>query len=435
MVKRALLRLERASTIKVGVVLLVMAVLVGFSLFQKSRIMTTLHGGQQVSADFNRDYHLRPYVTKVKIAGVRVGVVTGVEHGQEGTTHVTMKVDDGTPDKLRSAPSAAIRPTTLLGGNYYVDLKPGGDPATFGGVIPTSRTTTPVELDRVLEVLQPSARTSLRRTVARLDETLGSDSRPELRALLASAPDSFRQATPVLVALRGTRPQQDLTTLTRDLGAAARAMTQNQGELEKAISGLRATSVVLDQNSALVSQAIVTLPGTLRTSRVGLGALSTSLDQLKATSDAAMPIASSLDTLLGKLEPALAAARPVVRELRPTLADIRPVVVDLVPSVGLANGILSDVDGGPLSRLNGPVMTALRSPWRGTGLYAGGGNDHPMYIELANLIAGMDNASRMTDRNGSTIHFQPGFGLGSVSGLPISLEQLTKSLLYPGGSR
>jgi len=435
MVKRTLLRLERVSTIKVGTVLLVLAVVIGVGLFQKNRIMTTLHGGQQVRADFSRDYHLRPFVTKVKIAGVRVGVVTAVEHATDGTTHVTMKVDDGTLDKLRSTPSAAVRPSTLLGGNYYVDLRPGGDPASFAGVIPTSRTTTPVELDRVLEVLQPSARTSLCRTVARLDQTLGAEDRRELKALLASAPDSFREATPVLDAVRGTRPQQDLSTLTRDLGGAARAMTQDHGELERAISGLRVTSVVLDQNSGPLSQAISTLPGTLRTSRVGLRALGTSLDQLKATSNAARPTAASLDTLLGKLKPALAAARPVVRDLRPTLADIRPVVVDLVPSVGLANGVISDVDGDPLKRLNGPVMTALRSPWRGTGLYAGGGNDHPMYIELANLIAGMDNAAKMTDRNGSTIHFQPGFGLGSVSGLPISLEQLTKSLLYPGGSR
>jgi phospholipid/cholesterol/gamma-HCH transport system substrate-binding protein len=46
----------------------------------------------------------------------------------------------------------------------------------------------------------------------------------------------------------------------------------------------------------------------------------------------------------------------------------------------------------------------------------------------------MDNASRMTDHNGSTIHFQPGFGVGSISGTPISFEQLVMQLAYPQGA-
>jgi phospholipid/cholesterol/gamma-HCH transport system substrate-binding protein len=40
----------------------------------------------------------------------------------------------------------------------------------------------------------------------------------------------------------------------------------------------------------------------------------------------------------------------------------------------------------------------------------------------------------MTDRNGSTIHFQPGFGVGSLSGTPISFEQLLMQLAYPWGT-
>jgi phospholipid/cholesterol/gamma-HCH transport system substrate-binding protein len=435
MLKRAMLRLEGASTARVGAVLLVMSVLIGFGLFQKSRIMTTLHSGDQVRADFSRDYRLRPYVTKVKIAGVRVGLVTGVKHDVDGVTHVTMKVDKGTPVKLRSTPSASVRPTTLLGGNYYVELKPGGDPATFSGVIPTSRTTTPVELDRVLEALQPTARDSLQRTIPRLGEALDANGRRQLKSLLAGAPDTFEPAASVLHGLRGTRPDQDLTTLVRDLSGGARAMTQDRGALEKAIEGLQSTSIVLDNQKRPLAQAIAVLPATLRNARGGLLALGTTLDELKSTSDDARPIARNLGGLFDKLEPALAAARPVVRDLRPTLADIRPVVLDLVPSADLANGVIADVNAGPLKRLNGPIMTTLSSPWSGTGEYAGGGNSHPFYQELGNLIAGMNNASRMTDRNGSTIHFQPGFGLGAVSGLPISFEQLVKSLLYPGGSK
>jgi phospholipid/cholesterol/gamma-HCH transport system substrate-binding protein len=434
MLKRAMLRLEGASTVRIGAVLVTLLVVVGLGLFQKNRISTVFSSGEKVQADFSRDYRLRAYVTKVKIAGVRVGVVTAVEHDVDGATRVTMKVDKGSSVKLRSTPSAAIRPTTLLGGNYYVDLKPGGDPKKFTGVIPATRSTTPVELDRVLEALKPSARESLQRTIPRLDTTLGKKGQREVQELLSSAPDTFKPATPVLQALRGNRPKTDLSVLVKDLGQAARGLTRSHGELEQAIEGLHSTAEVLDRNKRPLADAISSMPDTLRNARSGLKALSSTLDEVDATAEKARPVARELSGLLTRLEPALIAARPLVHDLRPALRDIRPVVSGLVPSAKLATGILDDVDGGTLERLNGPIMTTLRSPFTGTGVYAGGGNSTPLYKELGNLIAGMNNAGRMTDKNGSTIHFQPGFGIGSVSGTPISFEQLIKALLYPGGS-
>jgi phospholipid/cholesterol/gamma-HCH transport system substrate-binding protein len=80
-------------------------------------------------------------------------------------------------------------------------------------------------------------------------------------------------------------------------------------------------------------------------------------------------------------------------------------------------------------------MDAVLSPWKGTGEYAGGGNSTPLFMELGNMIAAGDNVSRMTDRNGATIYFQPGFGVGSVSGTPISFERLVNRLIAPGGER
>ncbi|MPY81461.1 MAG: MCE family protein, partial [Actinophytocola sp.] len=59
-----------------------------------------------------------------------------------------MKLDNGTLDKLGTEPSARIRPTTLLGGNYYVHLEHGGAEGAFDDeTIPLTRTTSPpVEL-------------------------------------------------------------------------------------------------------------------------------------------------------------------------------------------------------------------------------------------------------------------------------------------------
>jgi phospholipid/cholesterol/gamma-HCH transport system substrate-binding protein len=394
-----------------------------------------LSPGDQIQADFHRDYRLRPYVTKVKISGVKVGTVTDVDHDVDGATRVSMKLDHDHLSVLRSAPSAAIRPTTLLGGNYYVDLVPGGDPGQPDGVIPVDRTTTPVELDHVLEVLNPEARKSLQRTVRRLDGALGNGGSREVDHLLADAPDTLTPVSQVVSGLRGTRPDTDLTAVVQDLGNAARVLTENRGQLESVLAGLDSTSAVLDRHRLPLAAAVRVLPATLQTARTGLESLGGTLDQLEVTAGKARPVAAQLDDLLAELEPALAEAQPVVRDLRPTLRDLRPVVRQLVPTAATGTQVLHDVDGAPLERVNGPVMDAVLSPWKGTGEYAGGGNSTPLYIELGNMLAGLNNVGRMTDRNGATINFQPGFGIGSVSGTPISFERLVNRLIAPGGER
>lgn len=435
MFTRIMRRLEEANPMRIGIVLFTCLLVGGTALFQKTQIMTALSPGETVQASFDRDYRMRAHVTKVKVAGVPVGLVTDVERGDDGEFKVEMKVDDGTRKKLGSAPSAAVRPTTLLGGNYYVELKPGGDRGSFEGTIPASRTSTPVELDRVLEVLKPEVRQSLPRTVRRLDAALDKGGQRAVRKLVDVAPGALEPASLVLNSLRGTRPDRDLQNLVGDLESLAAGLSANSGDLSGAVNGLAATSALLADTRHDVAGAVDSLPETLRTARTGLSSLGGTLDQLRVTADDVRPAAGELDDLLKNLEPALATLRPVVRDLKPTLADLRPVVEQLVPTVKTGTRVLNDVDGDPLERVNGPIMDAVLSPWKGTGDYAYSGNDTVLYKELGNLIGGMNNAGRMTDRNGSTIHFQPGFGVGSVSGTPISFERLLHQLLYPQGDR
>jgi phospholipid/cholesterol/gamma-HCH transport system substrate-binding protein len=436
MFSRALARLERANPVRIGAIAVVLVLMLGVGLFQKQKIATLISpGGEKVTAEFAGDYRLRPYVTKVKVAGVRVGVVTSVEPTDSGHALVTMKVDDGTREKLRSAPSASIRPATLLGGNYYLDLRPGGDPRPFEGTIPVDRTTVPVELDRVLDALQPDVRLSMRATISNTRQALGAKERRKLKQLLRRAPESLTTMTPVLRALRGTNAETDLTELVAGMESTARALTRNHGQLDRALRGLGRTGDILGRNGVAVRDAVGTLPSTLRTARTGLRALDRSLTQLRSTSETARPVVRELDGALAELEPALKASRPLMRDLVPTLRDLEPLVGDLLPTSRRAATVLDDVDGLPLTRLNGPIMDTLLTPWKGEAgtHYEGNGNDTPFYQELGYMFAGGSASGNMTDRNGSTLHFQPGAGPGTVSGLPISFEQLFRKLIYPEG--
>lgn len=435
MLGKVMRRLERANPFRIGVVMFVVLAVGGAALFQKTQLTTMMSPGETVQADFKRDYHLRAYVTKVKVSGVRVGIVTDVERQENGEFRVSMKLDDGIEKKLGSTPSASVRPTTLLGGNYYVALDPGGDPSTFDGVIPASRTTTPVELDRVLEALKPSVRESLPRTVARLDSTLDADGRKAVRRLVKEAPGTLDPAAPLVDALRGTRPGSDLQNLVGDLESLAAGLSKHPDELAGAVDGLASTSAILASQRNEIADAVDSLPSTLQSARTGLDSLDGTLDQLRVTAGDVQPAAEELEPLLKELDPALTKLSPVVRQLRPTLRDLRPLIKQLVSVSTTATDVLDDLDEGPLQKVNGPIMETVLSPWKGTGDYAQSGNDTVFYKELGNLIAGMNNAGRMTDRNGSTIHFQPGFGIGSVSGTPISFEQLFRSLLYPQGDQ
>ncbi|GAA5120143.1 MlaD family protein [Haloechinothrix salitolerans] len=410
---------------RIGAVVTVVLLATGIALFYKGSIGTVLRPGETVHAEFARDYWLRPNVTKVKIAGVPIGVVTGVEPVQQDKIRAALKIDPGIREKLGKAPSAAIRPTTLFGGNYYVELLPGGDEGTASSdTIPLSRTTVPVELDRVLEEFPPSTRASTQRAIRDLDETFGRKGVEAARDLVDAAPDTLAPTGRLLQAVRGTRPEVDLAKVVSGLESTARQLTRRDDQLDNILQSLRDTTSVLATERRPLANTISTAPGTLKETRSTMGALDKTLVRLEKTSKAARPTARNLAGLLKRTDPVLRNARPLVRDVRSLLQDVRPAVERLVPTVRTATGVLDDVRGPVLDRVNGPIMRTVLSPYRGTGPYEGTGADRPFYQELAYMISGFGNASKLTDRNGAAVAIEPGISLGSVGGTPLNLERL-----------
>jgi phospholipid/cholesterol/gamma-HCH transport system substrate-binding protein len=404
--------------------LIVTSLAAGWVLFHKNEILTKLRSGESLQIHFASGAHLVDDLSQVKVAFVHVGVVTGQQRQPDGTSLVTVKLDDGTRAKLGSDPSAVIRPTTLLGGNYFVDLVPGGDREKFLGSIPASRTSLPVELDRVAAVFQPAARTGARTAVGQLDGALAAGSGSALDQLAADAPSALAPAARVLQAAQGLNRYTDLTHLVTGLDTTARVLDAQQGQLNEIITQLQSTTSVLANRAESVSASLQLLPGTLTSARAGLISLDGSLLQLRSTADSAEPVVSALNTALQHADPALVAARPVVGQLQTLLVSARPLVVQLVPTASGATVALRNLDGPVLSRITGPVRGWLLSPYHGSGPYAGTGSNKPLYQEVAYMTATLDRTSSMVDRNGHAIDFEPGIGAGSVGGLPISLEQM-----------
>jgi phospholipid/cholesterol/gamma-HCH transport system substrate-binding protein len=421
-------RLHARST-TLGAALLVVIVAVGYGLFNKDEILTRLRSGETVEMTFASGVPLVPYESKVKIAYIPVGTVTGVRRVAGDQCLVTVKVNHGTRAKLGSDPTATVRPTTLLGGNYFVDLEPGGDHVTLTGAIPVTRTALPVELDKVAAALQPNAVKGLQGGVADLSATVRAGAGSALDTLAKDAPGVLQPASRVLSAAQGENPATDLTRLVGGLESTARVLDAKQGQLDDIIANLHVTTSTFATHSKDIAASLAELPATLQSTDAGLQQLNVSLTKLGETATVLKPAASALDVTLLHANPLLLAARPVVTQLDTLLTSAQPLVTQLVPTAQTYTQVLDAVQGPVLDRLNGSLENWLLSPYHGTGPYAGTGSNKPFYEEIAYTAADIDRASEMRDRNGSAVGLEAGAGAGSLDGLlPISVEQMFEIL-------
>lgn len=397
-------RRSRRINRMIGVGLIVATVISLWAVYHKEEIATRLSFGDVITARFARPYKLVAYRNHVKVAGVVVGNVESEEYDQQTKTSVvTMKLDHGVLDKLGPTPSAHIRPTLILGGNYYVDLVPGGGPGRFQGEeIPLARTSVPVELDRVLSTLNESARVGTQGTISEFDATLRSGGREALRSLLRDSPDTLSPAADVFSALQGTQPEQDFPAIVDGFDKAARSFSHTDGEVARIVTSLDRTSGALANSGPQLAQAARISADMLRTTRAGLLDLRPTLAKLTDTAPEFRDSAKALEPLFKKLDPVLGETRDVVSDLRPMLNDLRPAVDDLSPATGRLTDSFHDLSGDALGRVNGPILHALKSPFHGTAPYPNAGsNGNVWYKEIAYLTSHLNNTFSTFDRDGA----------------------------------
>ncbi|HZZ48024.1 MAG TPA: MlaD family protein [Pseudonocardia sp.] len=410
-----------------GLVILAVAAVATILLFEKSAIFTALRPGETITVQLARQYKLEPYASAVKIAGTKIGVVSSVDAGPDGQTTVALKVNPGTRALLGSEPSATVRATTVLGGAYYVQLHPGGDPAGSGSsTIPVQRTHLPVELDQLLSAVPPDAQHGLQGTTAQLDQTFQAGAGAPLDTLLAHAPDTLAPAGTVLSALRGQNPNGDLYRLVTDLNKTARSLLARPGQLRSVVDSLADTSRVLGTAAIPVDRTIATLPDTLSHTRDGADHLSAMLDTVIDTADDARPSVRELDPLLRRLRPVLADLRPVLSDLEPVLHDAHPLVRDLVPTADEARDVLDDLDGPVLRRVNEPILGSINSRWKGLApKYPNGGDDgNTFYQELGYMFGHITAATQYQSASSHLLGFQAGAGSTTPEGTGASAQQL-----------
>ena len=349
----------------------------------------------------------------VRIGGVDVGEVTGIERGPGHTARVTLNVgDEGRP--LHADATLAITPRLVLEGNAYVRLSPGTPQAPelpSGATIGRDRTSVAVQLDQLLAAFTAPTRRALRDTFEGLAD--GFADPPGVRATVRSLSRELPRISRAARAAQGTEDDE----LRRAL-ASMRDVTAQLGADPRSLAG------IVERFNALM--------GALASEDRALGLTVEELDRVFRVAprsltaiDAALP---TLERFGRELTPVLRAAP---RPLRATTELLRQVQLLARPREAPAllrhTGPLA-VSGARMSRRLGPAARLLTPLDRciaerivpvldrevPDGAHSTG---DPAWLDLYHAVASLGSATGGFDGNGAAIRVGITLGASQAQGI------------------
>lgn len=270
--------------------------------------------GYVVRAEFRDTSGLRKN-SDVKIGGVPGGKISKIELTDRDTGLVTMKLRDGAVP-IGTGATADARPVNLLG-EKYVDLRPGnlGAPVGSGATIPLARTGAPVELDEVIDTLDPTTRGRLRVLIN--EAGVGLQGRgADFNALLDRMPPSLREGRQLLADFAADTTQLKRLASTGD--RVLRSFANGGDRLADLVASGQKALQVTARNRQQLGASVDQAPSTLRQMQATLGTLDGAARRLK-------PAAAELQRTAPPLTDALQRLPDLEKDAKPTLATVKDV--------------------------------------------------------------------------------------------------------------
>jgi virulence factor Mce-like protein len=362
-------------------------------------------GGYTVKALFNDAAYLRgnPGATPVRVAGVDVGYVQSyVVAPGGGAALVTMRITDPSVHVHNDA-SVSIYERTLLGYNMEVDLDPGSPRApALSGTLPLAQTHSFVDVDQVLQSLNPPGRQGIRAMFGAFSQ--GFDT-PAAGATIDALAPAMRPLVPGLQAFRGTEPGQDLPRLVEETHRLMATTAASEAQLGDMIDSGAVTLGVTAARNADLGAMVQQAPPAMAQTRATMVRLRTTL--------------AALDPLVTRMEPGATELAPAATTARTALVAATPVLRDAQPMLRALNPALSSLGGA--GREGSPLLTTLQTgldntssqiiPWLGA-------TDPETrlrnYEAIGPFFSAVDSAASEYDGYGHMVNFQPGGGERSV---------------------
>ena len=283
--------------------------------------------GYRVQAVFS-DADGIPTAADVRVSGVVVGKVTGINHdpAHPGATVATMEINDSRADPVYTNGFAKVRPKTLLG-EKYVDLTVGntrGEAIPDMGMLPQARTSKVVENDEIFNAFDAKTRAQQQQVLKALDAAT-KERGGDVQAILPQLDTVVQNLDPVAQVYTKDDP-------------AVRNIFQNFDTLLRALA---------DEH--------VQLGGLLANGNVALGAIAQRDQSLATTLQEFSNVATEFNTAI---QPTVQAQRDALTRLAPTL-DSQKTFLSLIedPQPGCNNkpcGIDELFTGTLLGQINYP---------------------------------------------------------------------------------
>lgn len=275
----------------------------------------------------------------VRVAGVKVGQVTGVDLTEDNRAAVTFVIDDDGFKDFRKDASCTIRPQALIGERYLecqlTQVRPEGATAPaelpkiangeYEGqrLLPVSQTYVPIDADQLLSANTPSVRERLFIIVRELGAGVAGRG-DQINATLRKSNEGLRYANRILAQLA------DQTEMLKQLDATADTALAS-------LAGERASISGTVENGAVVAQRLAARQAEVRASIASLNRLLTevspAVDKATELTDALEPIAQDLDAssadlaqIINDLPTAASRGREAITALGPTLDTGREVL-------------------------------------------------------------------------------------------------------------
>jgi phospholipid/cholesterol/gamma-HCH transport system substrate-binding protein len=257
---------------------------------------------------------------QVKVGGVPVGSIDRLELGRSGLAEIEISIDDDTVKPLHRGTTAEVRASSLAGvANRYVALKPGPvnrPQIDSGGSIPARDTTSEVDLDEVLNTLDPATLRDVKLLVRNGGSAMSGRGRGLGRAI-----DKLNPALAQSTSLEREvlHDQGRFARFLVESSQVVSAVATRRPQLERLVASGRATLGELASRDARLDSLLRRMPSTLRETNTTLVNLRAALRDVDPTIKLARPVAKPLATTLNLLRPVARDARPVVARLRRTI--------------------------------------------------------------------------------------------------------------------
>jgi virulence factor Mce-like protein len=364
----------------------------------------------------------------VKVAGVPVGVVHGLEVTGDKKAAVTLQVDNKDFIPWKKDAKCTIRPQGLIG-EKFVECEPGSSSSKplarlAGGdgkgerLLPVAQTSSPVDIDLLNDILRLPYRQRLTILLSEFGTGLAGRG-DELNQVIHRANPALRETDKLLAVL--AKQNQVLARLARNSDAALAPLARQRKHVSDWIVQANATGEASAERRGDITRGIDLLPATLRQLKPTLADLDKLAKQgkplvadLGKAAPAMGPLIHNLGTVseagrksFPSLGDALQRGRPALIRARPLIKDLRSLGRQAAPATDYLDKLTASLDAtNGLQRINDFVYYLAT---------ATNGFDSVGHYLRAGLVTNSCSGYYLRSATGCNAKFYDPFGAASAS--------------------